>query len=106
LGLHHFGINSRGGFQILNTQSYAVKDFVIPDSTAFSTYLNSNWDAMSLGDGSFAVTTAAGFYVFDASGKVVLRHDAHDIPGYRSTKNIVWQGYIQCGWRSIPGFLQ
>ena len=78
-GSHQFGINSRGGFQVLNTQTYSVKNFVIPDSTAFNTYLNANWDAMPLGDGSFAVTTAAGFYVFDASGKVVLRHDAFDI---------------------------
>ncbi|HEY3386335.1 MAG TPA: histidine kinase [Saprospiraceae bacterium] len=76
---HQLGINTRGGFQILNTQSYAVKNFVIPDSTAFHTYLNANWQAVDLGDGSYAVTTAAGFYVFDASGKVILRHDAYDI---------------------------
>jgi ligand-binding sensor domain-containing protein/two-component sensor histidine kinase len=78
-GSHHFGINSRGGFQLLHTPSYVVKNFVIPDSTAFHTYLNSTWDAVALGDGSFAVTTAAGFYVFDASGKVILRHDAYHL---------------------------
>src|SRR6187551_3760229 len=76
---HQFGINSKGGFQLLNTQSYAVKNFVIPDSTAFNTYLNSAWDVVALGDGSFAVTTAAGFYVFDATGKVILRHDAYHL---------------------------
>jgi ligand-binding sensor domain-containing protein len=74
---HRFGINTRGGFQLLNTQTYAVKNFTIPDSTAFHTYLNANWQSVDLGDGSFAVTTAAGFYVFDASGKVILRYDAY-----------------------------
>ncbi len=76
---HQFGINTRGGFQLLNTKSYEVQNFVVPDSTAFNTYLNSTWDVVALEDGSFAVTTAAGFYVFDATGKVILRHDAFDI---------------------------
>jgi len=76
---HQIGFNTRGGFQLLNTASYEVKNFVIPDTTAFHTYLNSSWDAAALGDGSFALTSAAGFYVFDRSGKVVLRHDAFDI---------------------------
>jgi len=74
---HQLGINTRGGFQLLNTQSYTVRNFVIPDSTAFYVYLNSTWETMALEDGSFAVTTAAGFYVFDKNGKVILRHDAY-----------------------------
>ncbi len=76
---HLFGINSRGGFQLLNTQTYAVKNLVVPDSTAFQSYINASWDAVALDDGSFAITTAAGFYVFDPSGKIVVRHDAFTI---------------------------
>ena len=76
---HQLGISTRGGFQLLNTRSYTVQNFIIPDSTAFNTYLNSTWDAVLLEDGSFAVTTAAGFHVFDSTGKIILRHDAFNI---------------------------
>jgi hypothetical protein len=78
-GPQQLGINTSGGFQLLNTNSYEVRNFVIPDSTAFYTYLNATWEAVALDDGAFAVTTAAGFYVFDASGKLILRHDVYDI---------------------------
>jgi ligand-binding sensor domain-containing protein len=94
---HQFGIHTRGGFQLLNTQSYLVKNFVIPDSTAFQTYLNANWDAMPLDDGSFAITTAAGFYVFDASGKVVLRHDAFNIRDIGQTRILYGRDIFNVG---------
>jgi ligand-binding sensor domain-containing protein len=94
---HQFSINSRGGFQLLNTQSYSVKNFVIPDSTAFNTYLNSDWDAVALDDGSFAITTAAGFYVFDASGKVVLRHDAFNIRDIGQTRILYGRDILSLG---------
>ncbi|HSF88684.1 MAG TPA: two-component regulator propeller domain-containing protein, partial [Saprospiraceae bacterium] len=79
IGPQQLGINTRGGFQLLNTKSYEVRNFIIPDSTAFYTYLNATWQTVALDDGSYAITTAAGFYVFDASGNLTLRHDVYDI---------------------------
>ncbi len=73
------GILSHGGFQLLNTKDLSVKDYTIPDTTAFSVYRNAAWDAVELPDGSFAVTTASGFYVFDAAGKLIFRHDAYQL---------------------------
>ena len=85
-GFNQIGILTKGGFHLFNTDTYTVKDFVIPDSTALSTQLNALWDAVELPDQSFAITTAAGFYVFDHSGHLTLRHDAYtlsDIPQKR-----------------------
>ena len=76
-GDHHLGIISKGGFRLLDTRTYAVSEFRIPDTTAFTAYLNSAWDAEALPDHGFAVTTAAGFYVFRQDGSLAFRHDAH-----------------------------
>ena len=73
---HRLGIITRSGFHLLDVHTYEVKDYNIADSSALTTYLNLAWDAEALPDGSFAVTTAAGFNVFDADGKVMFRHDA------------------------------
>ncbi len=78
-GTDQLGIISRGGFQILNTRNFSRRDFIIPDSSAFSTYLNATWDASELMGGSYAVSTASGFYVYNAEGKIILRHDAYKI---------------------------
>jgi len=74
---HRLGIISRSGFQLLNTSNFTLQDFLIPDSTAFATYLNYPSDARKLSDGSFGLSTATGFYVFDKAGKVIFRHDAY-----------------------------
>src|SRR5262245_58881869 len=73
------GIISRQGFQLLDTRKYLIQDFIIPDNTSFSNQLNAAWDAEELPGGSFALTTAAGFYVFDRKGRVTLRHDAYNV---------------------------
>jgi ligand-binding sensor domain-containing protein/two-component sensor histidine kinase len=78
-GKHELGIITRGGFQLINTKDYAVQNFLIPDNTPFTTQLNATWDAEQLADGSYAATSAAGFYVFDKYGKVKLRHDAYQV---------------------------
>jgi ligand-binding sensor domain-containing protein len=74
---NQLGIFSLGGFQLLNTNSFSLQNYFIPDSTAFSTQLNAAWDAVPLANQSFAVTTAAGFYVFNKQGSVIFRHDAY-----------------------------
>lgn len=78
-GTHQLGIVNRGGFQLVNTKDLSVKNYIIPDTTAFSVYRNAAWDAVELPGRSYAVTTASGFYVFDASGKLNFRHDAFQL---------------------------
>lgn len=78
-GEHKLGIITRAGFQILNTKDLAVKNYVIPDTTALSVYRNMGWDAVALPGKEFAVTTASGFYVFEAAGKLAFRYDAHEL---------------------------
>ncbi len=78
-GPQQLGILSHGGFQLLNTKDLSVKNYIIPDTTAFSVYSNAAWDAVELPGKSYGVTTASGFYVFDASGKLNFRHDAYQL---------------------------
>lgn len=78
-GPQQLGIVSRGGFQLLNTKDLSVKNYIIPDSTAFSIHRNRAWDAIALYGGLYAVTTASGFYVFEASGRLKFRHDAYQL---------------------------
>ncbi|MGB4845846.1 MAG: two-component regulator propeller domain-containing protein, partial [Ferruginibacter sp.] len=75
----HLGILTRGGFQLLDTRKFSLQNFYIADSTSFSSQRNACWDAMQLPDGSFAVTSAAGFQVYDRSGKVVFLYDAYSV---------------------------
>jgi len=76
---HQLGIVNRGGFQLLNTKDLTVKNYFIPDTTAFSINRNAAWDALELPGKRYAVTTAAGFYVFDETGKPEFRHDAYQL---------------------------
>ncbi len=78
-GPHQLGIINHGGFQLLNTKNLSVTNYTIPDSTAFSIYRNSAWDAIKLPGNSYAVTTASGFYVFNEAGKLNFRHDAYQL---------------------------
>jgi ligand-binding sensor domain-containing protein len=73
------GIISRGGFQLLNTKDYSVKNYINPDSSAFTTQLNAAWDALKLDNNNYAVSTASGFYVYSPDGKLVFRHDAYSL---------------------------
>jgi ligand-binding sensor domain-containing protein len=76
---YQLGILSSGGFQLLNTNNFSLQNYLIPDSTAFSTQLNAAWDAVQLSNQSFAVTTASGFYVFNKEGEVIFRHDGYSL---------------------------
>lgn len=77
LGPGELGITSKGGFQLIDPRNYTVRNFKIADSTPISGYLNSAWDAEKLADGSYAVTTATGFYVYNKNGGLLKRHDAY-----------------------------
>lgn len=78
-GADGLGIITRGGFVLLNTKTYAAQPYRIADSTPFAPHRNSAWDAAFLSSGALALTTAAGFYVFDKTGALVLRHDAYNL---------------------------
>lgn len=72
------GVFTRGGFDLLHTDTYKVTHYHIADSTAFTTPLNAVWDAVQLPGKSFAITSAAGFYVMNDK-KLEFRHDAFTI---------------------------
>jgi ligand-binding sensor domain-containing protein len=74
---NRLGIVTISGFQVLNTGNFQIHNYFIPDSTSFTNYYNHSWDARFLRDGSFAVTSTAGFYVFDSTGKLNFRYDAY-----------------------------
>ena len=78
-GSHQLGIFTRSGFKLLDTKTYTTHSYLIPDSTAFTTPVNNVWDAVQLPDGSFALSTAAGFYVVNAAGNILFRHDAFSV---------------------------
>lgn len=76
MGKDRLGVISRYGFQILNTRTFHVDNYFIPDTTAFRPDRNSAWDAIILPDGNLALTTAVGFYIFDQNKNLIFRHDA------------------------------
>ena len=78
-GSHQLGIFTRSGFKLLDTKTYATHSYLIHDSTAFTTPMNNVWDAVQLPDGSFALSTAAGFYVMNEAGNILFRHDAFSV---------------------------
>jgi ligand-binding sensor domain-containing protein len=88
-GQHELGIISHGGFQLINTEHFSWQNYLIPDSTVFTSYRNVAWDAVKVQGSSFAVTTASGFYVFNESGKVNFRQDAYQ-PGDIGNKRILY----------------
>src|SRR5689334_390812 len=73
---HELGIISYGGFQVLDPLTMQMRDFIIPDTTAFSGLRNTAIDAVRLKNGKYAVTTASGFYVWNPDGTLDFRYDA------------------------------
>lgn len=78
-GKDELAINTKGGFQLVNTRHYSVKEYKIQDSTPMQTYVNAAWDVTPLSGRSYGVSTAAGFYVFSNEGKLLMRHDGFTI---------------------------
>ncbi|HUR65528.1 MAG TPA: histidine kinase [Chitinophagaceae bacterium] len=75
-------IISARGLHVLSTKDLSIKYYYIPDSSLLSTYRNAAWDAQLLPDGSIAVSTATGFYVFGPAGELRVRHDAFTLQDY------------------------
>ncbi|HEY6505330.1 MAG TPA: histidine kinase [Chitinophagaceae bacterium] len=76
-GNNQLGVISFSGFQVLNTKDFSFTNYVVPDSTSFTTYLNYALDAVPLPDQSFALATGAGFYAFNKKGEIFFRHDKY-----------------------------
>jgi ligand-binding sensor domain-containing protein len=76
-GPHQLGVITRSGLQVLDTRDLTVKNFHVPDSTPFTNYHNAIWDAEYLPGEAVAITTAAGFYVFNKNGEITLSHNAY-----------------------------
>ncbi|MES2648928.1 MAG: histidine kinase [Bacteroidota bacterium] len=78
-GKDELGVITRQGFQLINTRNFSVKNYFIPDSTAFKSLRNAAWDALPLADQSVALTTATGFYIFGKDKQLLFRHDAYEL---------------------------
>lgn len=76
---HRLAIISSNGIQVLHTNDFKIENYSISDSTAFVTILNQMWDLKELHDGSYAITTSSGFYVFNRDGSLAFRHDAYGL---------------------------
>jgi ligand-binding sensor domain-containing protein len=76
---HRLMISTRLGAQIINTDDYSVRHFLVPDSTSFTTYTNGVIDALELKDKSVLLSNAAGIYHFDSTGALLFRHDMYYI---------------------------
>ena len=78
-GPRKLGILSMGGFQLFNTHDFSVKNFFIPDSTAYSTYVNGVQDVAEQPGKKFILSTAAGIFILDNEGNLVVRHDGYTL---------------------------
>ncbi len=67
------------GFQWLNTRTYEMRNYFIPDTTPFKVMRNSAWDVVRLPGDQFGMTTSSGFYVFNQNGTIDFRHDAYGL---------------------------
>jgi len=99
-------ILNRGGFQLLNTSNFALQNFLIPDTTAFNTYLNYPWDAKKLANGSYAVSPATGFYVFDKPGKISFRYDAYSQKDLGKKRILYGRDIFSAGNGYYPVYLE
>lgn len=77
MGKDRLGIISLRGLQVLNTTTFALTNFFVPDNTSFTTYSNSALDAAVLPDATTALATATGFYNFSPEGKLLYRFDKY-----------------------------
>lgn len=76
---NELGIVTRNGFQVLNTKTLQFVNYLVPDSTMFTSYSNYVWDAEFINEHTLALTSASGFYTFSKNGKLIFRKDAYSI---------------------------
>lgn len=85
IGPHRLAILTRGGMQILNTQTYQAINFLIADSTAIGIYMNRFWDVIEIENKGYLTSTNTGFYLFDYTGHLIWRYDHYTIKDIHQT---------------------
>ena len=98
-------IVSRGGLQLLHTTDYTIKNFFVRDSTAISIHLNAAWDAIALPGERYAMSSAAGFYLFDKKGELLKRHDAFTIKDIGKKRILYGRDFFQVSGRKYMLFI-
>jgi hypothetical protein len=58
-------------------KNYSLRNYFIPDTTSFSSYRNSIWDAVPFSNNEYGVSSATGFYVFNHAGEITYRYEAY-----------------------------
>lgn len=85
LGQHRLAILTRGGMQVLNTQTNRAINCIIPDSTALGIYMNRFWDVIEVEHKGYFASTNTGFYLFDYTGHLLWRYDHYTISDISKT---------------------
>jgi ligand-binding sensor domain-containing protein len=67
-------ISTQGGAMALNTNTLRSTSFVIPSDKQHFYYYNSGRDALKDAAGNYVVSTVSGFFVFDTTGKLLVKH--------------------------------
>ncbi len=77
LGSNELAILTKQGLQLLNIKTFSSKNYLLPDTTFFTEYLNSTWDACLLPNNKIALSTVTGFYIFNREGSIYFRYDRY-----------------------------
>jgi len=72
---NRLGVVTREGLQVINTQNKSVEDYRFPDTSFFSHYNNSVYDAMELPDKSVLFSSNTGIYQLYKPGGICFRYD-------------------------------
>ena len=72
---HRLGIITPKGFHVINTIDFSTEDYLLPDTSFFSNYLNAVEYAVELPDKKIALSSKTGLYVFDRPSHLFFRYD-------------------------------
>jgi ligand-binding sensor domain-containing protein len=76
-GDNRFGVITREGLQVINTERKSTQNYRFNDGTPFSHYLNGVYDATLLPDGSVLFSSNTGIYQCDRPGHLCFRYDSY-----------------------------
>lgn len=77
IGSGRLALLSYQGLFIINTNNMALTALKLPGHTPLTARRNNAWDAQLLPDNSIALSSVAGFYVFDKNAKLKFSYDAY-----------------------------
>src|SRR5215471_7042863 len=76
-GRNRLIVVTKEGISVFNTKTLAGKTYRVPDTTNFSVYVNSTWDATEIPGSGFFVSSPTGFFFFNYNGDILWRYDAY-----------------------------